>query len=121
MAYLNHLNNVRNVNRENVNRLYANNLRQENLMMLGLGYLVLRDRRRRRIEREEAEARQRRARRWYVKPWVLGREVHSQFRNIFEEMDAACQGDYMAYVRMDRESFHEVLQRITPRIRKSTR
>lgn len=113
MAYLNF---GQNVALENLQRLYVNNLQQQNLMMMGLGYLVLRDRRRRREEAEQA-ARQRRPRRWYTKPWVLGRQMHSQYRNIFEEMDAHCQGDYMAYVRMDRDSFHEVLERVGPRIR----
>lgn len=115
------LNFGQNVALQNVNRLYVNHLQQQNLMMMGLGYLVLRDRRRRRREREEAAARQRRPRRWYTKPWVLGRQMHSQYRNIFEEMDAHCQGDYMGYVRMDRDSFREVLERVAPRIRKHNR
>lgn len=119
MAYLNFGQNVPLENQAIVQRLYMNNLQHQNLMMMGMGYLVLRDRRRRRREREEAEqaARQRRPRRWYTRPWVLGRQMHSQYRNIFEEMDAQCQGDYMAYVRMDRDSFHKLLQRVGPRIR----
>lgn len=114
MAYLNLVQNVALQNDNIVQRLFVNNLQQQNLMMLGLGYLVLRDRRRRRQEREQQA---RRPRRWYTKPWVLGRQMHSQYRNLFEEMDADCQGDYMSYVRMDRESFHELLERVGPRIR----
>lgn len=97
------------------------NLEQQNIVILGVLALRDRDRRRREREREQAAARERRRRRWWVKPWVLERGVHSQYRNIFEWLDGEFQEDYMSYIRMDRESFHEILERVAPRLRKNPR
>lgn len=74
-------------------------------------------RRRRRVRQEH----QRAARRWWVKPWVLAREVHSQYANLFEELDLEFDMDYRAYVRMDRNLFSEILERVGPRITKNPR
>ena len=102
----------------NLQRDLIANREQQNILLLGI--MALRRRRRRRREEEQA-ARQRRPRRWWVKPWVRGREVHSQYRNLFEELDEEVEGDYMSYVRMDRNSFAEVLHRVAPRLRKNPR
>lgn len=108
---------------ENLHRQLAADREQQNILLLVA--LVLRRRRNRRREREQAALRnvqrQRRPRRWWVKPWVLGRRVHSQYGNLFEELDQECQGDYLSYLRMDRDSFAEILQRVAPRLRKNPR
>ena len=49
------------------------------------------------------------------------RDVLSHFRNLFGELDEEVDEDYRGYVRLDSEMFHEVLQRIAPRITKSSK
>lgn len=39
-----------------------------------------------------------------------------QYDTLFQELDRECQGDYMNFIRLDRNVFHEVLQRVAPRI-----
>lgn len=104
---------------EQLDRRIAQNRMVTTVLLAGV--LALRRRRR---ARERAQAQQRpprRPRRWYVKPWVVGRGVHSQYRNLFEELDEQFDEDYRSYVRMDRQLFHEVLQRVAPRITKCPR
>lgn len=74
--------------------------------------------RRRRREREEN---QRQPRRWWVKPWVQRRQMQGQYYHLFEELDRETLMDYKGYIRIDRELFAEILQRVGPRITKSTR
>ena len=108
---------------ENLQRRLRADMEEQNILLLLA--LVLRRRRNRRREREQAALRnvqrQRRPRRWWVKPWVVGRQVHSQYGNLFEELEQECQGDYLSYIRMDRNTFAEILQRVAPRLRKNPR
>lgn len=97
------------------------NQREQNVLLL---VAVALRRRRNRRRREEAAQRPRQPRRWWVKPWVRTREMQSQYANIFQSLDQIvdqCAGDYMGYVRMDRNMFAEILHRVTPRIRKNPR
>ena len=108
----------------NLHRIQQNNLEQQNILLLGV--LAVRRRRRERMLRREREeqagrARAPRPRRWYTKGWVLGRSVHSQYENLFEQLDRECRGDYVSYIRMDRNTFAEILRRVAPRITKSQR
>ena len=41
-----------------------------------------------------------------------------QYHTLFQELDRECAGDYMNYIRMDRNLFHEVLHRVLPRVSK---
>jgi hypothetical protein len=75
--------------------------------------------RRRQQEREQGRAR--RPRRWWVKPWVARRPLHGQYHHLFQELDQECEMDYMAYIRVDRNMFAELLERVGPRIMKSQR
>ena len=93
---------------------------QQDQNMLLLIAVALRRRRNRRLE--EAARRPRQPRRWWVKPWVRTREMQSQYANIFQSLDEIveqCEGDYMGYVRMDRNIFAEILHKVEPYIRKS--
>ena len=98
---------------EELERMLAVNQNDQEILLLA----VMGVRRRRR----EREGRQRRPRRWWVKPWISRRQLHGQFYNIFEELDQECVDDYRSYLRLDRNLFAEVLQRIEPRITKDPR
>ena len=71
------------------------------------------------------EKRPRQPRRWQVKPWLRIRDMNSQYTNIFQQLDEFVEqhggGDYLGYIRIDQNTFAEVLERIGPRITKSTR
>ena len=100
---------------EDLDRQLAANRRDLNNMLLAL--LGLRRRRRQREERRKRIA----PRRWWVKPWVRDRVIHSQYGNLFQQLDQECDMDYKSYVRLDRNTFAELLQRIAPRITKNPR
>jgi hypothetical protein len=47
--------------------------------------------------------------------------MQGQYYHLFEELDRETLMDYKGYIRIDRELFAEILQRVAPRITKSTR
>ena len=75
----------------------------------------------RRQEEEQQQARARRPRRWWVKPWVARRPLHGQYHHLFQELDEEFDMDYVSYMRVDRNMFAELIQRVGPRILKSQR
>lgn len=100
---------------EDMDRQLAANRREQNVMLIAV--MALRRRRRQREERRNRRA----PRRWWVKPWVRDRQIHSQYANLFQQLDQEFDMDYRSYVRLDRNTFNEVLTRIAPRITKSPR
>ena len=60
-----------------------------------------------------------RRRRYWVRPWIERRHLYGQYDTLFAELDRESGGDYMSYIRMDRNTFAEILQRVGPRITKS--
>ena len=60
----------------------------------------------------------RRRRRWWVRPWIERRQFYGQYETLFNELDREFDHDYMGYLRMDRNTFAEVLYRVAPRIAK---
>ena len=66
------------------------------------------------------QQRQRR-RRFWVRPWVERRRIFGQYETLFQELERESRGDFHSYLRMDRETFAELLQRVEPRITKSER
>ena len=75
--------------------------------------------RRRRLRR--AQERVRRPRRFWVRPWcsVPRRLQFGQYNTLFQELDRESEGDYRSYIRLSRNLFAQVLQRVVPRITKS--
>ena len=69
----------------------------------------------------ERQRQRRRERRWWVKPWVERRRLFGQYHTLFLELERESEGDYMSYIRMDRNMFAELVLRVTPRITKSNR
>lgn len=63
----------------------------------------------------------RRVRRWWVKPWIQRRRFFGQYQTLFTELEREFHGDFMGFIRIDRNLFAEVLQRIAPRITKATK
>ena len=70
------------------------------------------------VERQRVLREGRRARRWWVRPWIERRRLFGQYDTLFQELDRESGGDYMGYIRMDRNLFSELLLRVTPRITK---
>ena len=68
--------------------------------------------------RQRQEELGRRRRRWWVRPWIQRRHLYGQYETLFAELDRESEGDYMAYLRMDRNTFADVLHRVAPRITK---
>ena len=73
------------------------------------------------IARDRLQERQRRKRRYWVKPWLTRRPLFGQYETLFQELDQQSAGDYFGFIRMDRNVFAEVLQRVAPRITKDPR
>lgn len=94
--------------------MLAQNQRDNQVLMMA----ILAARRR---EEEQANARPRRRRRWWVRPWVALRPLHGQYYRLFEELDRGTREDYVAYLRVDRNLFAELLARVGPRIQMSQR
>ena len=63
----------------------------------------------------------RRARRWWVRPWIERRRLFGQYDTLFKELERESHGDYMQYIRMDPNTFGEILLRVAPRITKGPR
>jgi len=74
------------------------------------------------LVREEARVArlERRRRRWWVRPWLLRRPAYGQFENLMVELEREHHGDFKGFLRMEPAMFHEIVQRVGPRIQKST-
>ena len=64
---------------------------------------------------------QRALRRFCVKSWLQRRPRLGQYETLFQALDRESDGDYMGFIRMDRNLFAEVVQRVEPRIVRSER
>lgn len=62
--------------------------------------------------------RQRRRRRYWIRPWIARRPQFGDFENLMAELERESQGDFVAYLRMEPAMFHELVQRLTPRLTK---
>lgn len=67
----------------------------------------------------EEERRQRRRRRWWVKPWLMRRQLFGQYDTLMQELMEECHSDFKSFLRMEPCMFHEILQRVGPRITKN--
>lgn len=60
----------------------------------------------------------RRPRRYWVRPWISRRLEYGQYHTLMVELEREHHGDFTNYLRMDPAMFHELLQRLTPRLQK---
>ena len=73
---------------------------------------------------EEAERERQRAgrriRRWWVREWILRRPRFGQYETLMRELEAEHAADFKSYLRMEPQMFYELLDRVGPRIAKTT-
>ncbi|WAR20585.1 hypothetical protein MAR_002423 [Mya arenaria] len=70
-------------------------------------------------ERERQRAR-RRERRWWVREWILRRPLFGQYDTLMKELEAEHAADFKAFRHMEPQMYYELLNRVGPRITKST-
>lgn len=63
-------------------------------------------------------ARDRKAKRWWVRPWLLRRPLHGQFEQLMVELREEDVGAFRNFVRMEPAMFQELAARVGPRIAK---
>ena len=69
------------------------------------------------LYRHRQEIRQRR-RQFWVHPWIQRRVMYGNYDNLMVELEREAQGDFTKFLRMEPEMFHELVQRLTPRLTK---
>ena len=52
------------------------------------------------------------------KPWIARRRQFGYFENLMVELETESRGDFVGYLRMEPAMFHELVQRLTPRLTK---
>ena len=57
-------------------------------------------------------------RRYWLKPWVTRRPQFGDFENLMVELETESPGDFVGYPRMEPVMFHDLVQRLTPRLTK---
>ena len=60
----------------------------------------------------------RKKRRWWVRPWVLRRPLLGQYSRLMQELELEDEMAFKNFVRVEPAMFHELVQRLTPRIEK---
>ena len=86
--------------------LMAEGQRRNNLIMA----LIIREKQRLQEER--------RVRQYWVWPWIERRRLFGQYHTLFQELERESHGDYQTYIRMDPNTFADLLLRVSPRITK---
>lgn len=69
-------------------------------------------------ERERQRA-PRRRRRWWVRDWILRRPLFGQYETLMRELENEHASDFKSYLRVEPALWHELLDRVGPRITKS--
>ena len=59
-----------------------------------------------------------RKRRFWVRPWIARRRRFGNYENLLEELERESHADFTNYMRMEPAMFHELLERLTPRLSK---
>jgi hypothetical protein len=60
----------------------------------------------------------RRRKQFWVRPWITRRVQYGDYDNLMVELERESQGDFTNFLRMEPAMFHELVQRLTPRISK---
>jgi hypothetical protein len=68
--------------------------------------------------RHEMQERRRRRRQFWVKPWIQRRALFGTYDQLMMELERESHGDFKGYMRMEPVMFHELVDRLTPRIQK---
>ena len=70
------------------------------------------------LHQRRRRKRRRRWRRYWVRPMIARRLKFGHYHNLKAELEREHHGDLINYLRMDPAMFHELLQRLTPRLTK---
>ena len=62
--------------------------------------------------------RRRRQRRFWIRPWISRRLQFGEYEHLMAELERESHGDFVSYLRMEPVMFHEILQRLSPRLTK---
>ena len=62
-----------------------------------------------------------RRRRWWVRPWLMRRPLYGQYETLMAELMREHHGDFKAFLRIEPEMFHELLQCVGPRIERNNK
>ena len=62
----------------------------------------------------------RKERETWVKSWLLKRDLKGAYNNIIQELKLDDPENYRRYLRMNTDTFEELLRRVTPRLEKQT-
>ena len=77
------------------------------------------------IEYQEEEERQRRnraqRRRWWVRPWLARRPIYSHYEQLMNELLRENHTNFKMFLHVEAKMFFELVERVGPRIQKSTR
>ena len=63
------------------------------------------------IQRLQGE---RRVRQYWVRPWIERRRLFGQYHTLFQQFERESHGDYQPYIRMDPNTFAELLLMVFP-------
>ena len=67
---------------------------------------------------KELEAKERRRRRWWVRPWIKERETRGASATLLTEWASSTPDDLKNHLRVNRDQFSSLLDRVTPKIQK---
>jgi hypothetical protein len=62
---------------------------------------------------------QRKRKQWWVRPWIERRPLLGQYNTLMGELEREHKVDYVNYLRMEPDMFHELLTRLGPRLTKA--
>ncbi|KAJ8050714.1 hypothetical protein HOLleu_04021 [Holothuria leucospilota] len=91
---------------EQVLALYKKHLEHQQELEAALFLLLVR--RRREVAR----------RRYWVKPWIQRRSFFDDYENLMVELQRKAGADFIGFPRMHPEMFHQLVDRLTPRLTK---
>ncbi|KAJ8040606.1 hypothetical protein HOLleu_14946 [Holothuria leucospilota] len=57
---------------------------------------------------------------YWVKPWIQRRSFFGDYENLMVELQREARGDLIGFLRMPPEMFHQLVDHLTPRLRKAT-
>ena len=66
--------------------------------------------------KQREERKNRRNRRMWVKPWIMERERKGAYNALLNEFILTDREDYRRFMRMNSETFHELLEKVRPHI-----
>ena len=73
------------------------------------------------MEQQEERREWNQPRRWWVRPWLAQRPIYGQYEQLMGELMRENQTDFKVFFHVEPELFFELVDRVGPRLQKSTR